>query len=342
MRNIIVIAAMLCGVLVMPGRSAGAVEWGAIELAGRKVAPGEKVKFSFVRDDTFEASYLDTPIFAARGTAPGPTLCLSAGIHGDEINGVEVARRAFAETAVSGLAGTLIALPAINADGCRAGSRYLSDRRDLNRFFPGRENGSVASLIANAVFSRIIRQCDALIDLHTASFRRANLPQIRVDLAHAASRELARHFGLGIIIGGAGPDGSLRREAVKAGVPAIIYEAGESMRFQPEEITAGVQGVTNAMVYLGMVKGKLRVVPTSNIYRHTTWVRVPRNGAGFFFPERDLGDRISAGEELGSIVDPLTDERRSLSAPVGGQIIGMAVPQVVLSGYALFHVGTHD
>lgn len=342
MRSVMVIAAMLCGTLVMPARSARAVDWSTIELGGRKIAPGEKLKFSFVRDRTFQASYLDAPIFVARGTAPGPTLCLSAGIHGDEINGVEVARRAFAETAVSELAGMLIALPAINADGFRGGSRYLSDRRDLNRFFPGKENGSVASLIADAVFTHVIRRCDALIDLHTASFRRANLPQIRVDLTHAASRELARHFGVGIIVGGAGPDGSLRREAVKAGVPAIIYEAGEPMRFQPEEITAGVQGVNNAMVYLGMVKGRRRVVPTSKIYRHTTWVRAPRNGAGFFFPERELGDRISVGDQLGSIVDPLTDERQPLAAPVGGHIIGMAVPQVVLSGYALFHLGTHD
>jgi predicted deacylase len=171
-----VIAAMLCSTFVIPEEGARAVDWGTIELAGRQVTPGEKLKFSFVRDETFEASYLDTAIFVARGTAPGPTLCLSAGIHGDEINGVEVARRAFAETAVSGLTGMLIALPAINADGFRTGSRYLSDRRDLNRFFPGRENGSVASLIADTVFSQVIRRCDALVDLHTASFRRANLP----------------------------------------------------------------------------------------------------------------------------------------------------------------------
>ena len=149
-------------------------EWSAIELLGRAVEPGTKDKFPFIPDRSFEASYLNTPVFVARGSAPGPSLCITAGVHGDELNGVEVARRAFARVDPGMLRGTLIALPAINAEGVRSGTRYLSDRRDLNRVFPGREGGSVATLIANAVFS-VIERCDALVDLHTASNKRPRL-----------------------------------------------------------------------------------------------------------------------------------------------------------------------
>ena len=214
----------------------------ALELVGRTVEAGESSKFSFIREDAFEASYLDAPLWVAHGKQPGPTLCITAAIHGDEINGVEIARRVFAATEPSRLSGTLIVLPAINADGFRTGRRYLSDRRDLNRAFPGKSDGSVAAIIANAVFNGVITSCDALVDLHTASFHRANMPQIRVDTSDQPSFELARHFGVGIIIDGRGPEGSLRREAVDAGVPAIIYEAGEPLRFQEQEIARGERG----------------------------------------------------------------------------------------------------
>lgn len=152
--------------------------WGSIEVVGREVAPGTRSKFPFNPDRSFEASYLNTPVFVARGSTPGPTLCLTAGVHGDEINGVEVARRAFANVDPLQLRGTLIAVIAINAEGVRTGSRYLSDRRDLNRAFPGSEGGSIASLIANAIFTKVLVHCDALIDLHTGSNQRSNLPQI--------------------------------------------------------------------------------------------------------------------------------------------------------------------
>ncbi|HWM28673.1 MAG TPA: succinylglutamate desuccinylase/aspartoacylase family protein [Woeseiaceae bacterium] len=180
-------------------------DWSAsLQLLGREIAPGTKSKFPFVPDRSFEASYVNAPVFVARGATPGPTLCLSAGIHGDELNGVEVARRAFAQIDLQTLRGAVIALIAINAEGVRTGNRYLSDRRDLNRSFPGSAGGSVASIIAHAVFSKVVKQCDALVDLHTASNQRANVPQIRADLSNPAIREMAIHFGRGIVVGGEG------------------------------------------------------------------------------------------------------------------------------------------
>jgi predicted deacylase len=314
----------------------------SLRLLGREIAPGTRSKFSFIPDSSFEASYLNMPVFVARGLTRGPTLCLAAGVHGDELNGVEVARRAFAQIDPQELRGTLIALPAINAVGVRSGSRNLSDRRDLNRAFPGTSGGSVASLIAHAIFTNVLSHCDALLDLHTASNQRSNLPQIRADLSDPAIRELAIHFGIGIVVGGSGPDGSLRREAVKAGIPAIIYEAGEPLRFQEDEIERGVQGVENVMAYLDMIEQAEQEIPDARIYERSRWVRTNLGNGGFFFPTAGLGDIVRVGDSLGKIVDPLTDESFEVVSPIAGEVIGMAVSQPVLSGYALYNVAWHN
>lgn len=311
-------------------------------LLGRDIAPGTRAKFPYIPDRTFESTYLNIPVFVARGATRGPTLCVTAGVHGDELNGVEIARRAFAGIDAAALRGTVIALPAINAEGVRTGNRYLSDRRDLNRAFPGTETGSVASLIAHRVFNDIVRQCDALVDLHTASDNRANLPQVRADIAQQPIRDLAVHFGVGIVVAGEGPDGSLRREAAKAGVVAIIYEAGEPYRFQDEEIARGVEGVRNLMAYLRMTSDTVSAVPPARIYEKSRWLRAARGNGGFFFSIAKPGDRVDAGATLGRIVDPLTDQTYDVVTPIAGEIVGMAVPQPVLSGYALFHIAWHS
>lgn len=318
-------------------------DWSApFELLGRETAPGTKNKFPFIDDRSFEASYLNMPVFVARGAAPGPTLCLSAGIHGDELNGVEVARRAFASIDARELRGTVIALPTINAEGVRTGNRYLSDRRDLNRSFPGNAGGSVASIIAHAVFRKVMNHCDALIDLHTASNNRANVPQIRADLSMPAIRKLAIHFGVGIVVDGGGPDGSLRGEAAKAGIKAIIYEAGQPLRFEEDEIDRGMRGVHNIMAYLDMTDQPIQKITEDRIYGSSRWVRAARGHGGFFFPSAGLGDIIKKGDSLGRVIDPLTDEAFEVVSPLDGEVIGMAVAQPVLSGYGLFHLARHN
>jgi predicted deacylase len=318
---------------------ANADEWGAVELVRQTIRPGEKLKYSAIEERSFEGSYLNIPVFVARGLTAGPTLCVTAGIHGDEMNGVESARRAFLQADPATMAGMLVVLPTLNADGFRNGDRYLPDRRDLNRFFPGSERGSVASIMANAIFEQVIKRCDALVDLHTASFHRTNLPQIRVDESNAAALALARNFGAGIIIGGAGPEGSLRREAMNAGVLAIIYEAGEPLRFEEGPIVQGVTGIANVMQYLGMVQGTHELVPESRIFTKSSWVRAPKRQGGFFFPTVAPGDSVNKGDVLGEVVDPLTDERHTITATLSGEVIGMSVPQITLSGYGLVHIG---
>lgn len=338
-RSITALLVLLLVTGTAPAADEQAPAWGALELLQRTIHPGEKRKFSFQEAPTFEGSFLDTAIFAARGASPGPTLCLTALVHGDERNGFEVARTAFAGTDARQLAGTLIALPAINVNGFRTGSRYMPDRRDLNRAFPGDLQGSNTALIAGIVFDTIRQYCDALIDLHTGSFDRANLPQVRVDLANPGALELARRFGAAVVMGGAGPKGSLRREVMDAGIPAIIYEAGLPLRFEPGEIARGVQGVRNVMMHLGMVTGTPSApTPSSRVYASSRWLRAPVGQGGVFYADKPLGAVISAGEAIAHIDDPFTDERHIVRAESAGTIVGMAVPQVVFSGYALIHV----
>lgn len=322
---------------------ATADEWGPIRINDHSIAPGTKDRFFFVPFRTFEGAYLDINVFVARGQRSGPTLCVVAGVHGDELNGTEIARRVRAAVDPAHLSGTLIVVPAVNVLGLRTGNRYMADRRDLNRSFPGSSKGSVAGIVANALFSEIIRpHCNALIDLHTGSFHRTNVPQIRVDLANPRALDLARHFGVGIVLGGAGPRGSLRRETTEVGIPAIIYEAGEPLRFQLEEIERGVDGVHNVMTFLGLMARTGAEPPPTRVYSHSSWARVPVGKGGAFFPSLALGAHVTKGDLLGTVMLPDTDEVYELRAPRDGEVIGMAVPQIVLSGYGVFHLGHGD
>jgi len=334
------VALVATAVLALPaGAQPAAGGWGPLEVLGRTIAPGSRQKFSYMGTRTFEGAFLDTAVFAARGARPGPTLCLTALVHGDERNGFEIARTVFAEADPRRLAGTLIALPAINVNGFRTGSRYMPDRRDLNRAFPGGTKGSNTSLVAGIVYEALTTYCNAVVDLHTGSFDRANLPQVRVDLGNAKALDLARRFGAAVVLGGAGPRGSLRREVMEAGIPAIIYEAGLPLRFEPEEIRRGVQGVRNVMVALGMVDGAATApTPADHVYASSRWLRVPVGQGGVFYPDIELGTALTAGQAIAHIEEPFTDQRFVVRADGPGTVVGMAVPQVVFSGYALVHV----
>lgn len=317
-----------------------AAQWGPIEIAGREVWPGQSLRFPYGGETSFESAYLDAPVFAARGRRHGPALCITAGIHGDEINGTEIARRAFSWIDTESLAGTVIVFPMVNAAGVRNGNRYMQDRRDLNREFPGRSNGSVTAIVANTLFTEITRNCSYLIDLHTGSFARSNHPQIRVSAHNSKALQIAQRFGVDIVMLTEGPSGSLRREVSDAGIPAIIYEAGEPSRFDLEQIAAGVRGIESVMAFLGMTDGTVEaVMPESRIYTRTSWVRVPRGTGGYFFPTVELGQNVRKGERLGTIIDPLTDRQTKVEATESGEVLGLAVAQIVLSGYALVHLG---
>jgi len=312
--------------------------WGVVTFLGREVRPGEKTQTFVWAGESFAGTSIETPALIVRGDRPGPTLCLTAGIHGDELIGIEIARQAFVATDSRGLGGMVIALPVVNLHGFRRSSRYLPDRRDLNRFFPGHPSGSTASRIAHTVFEGVIRYCDMVVDFHTGSFHRTNLPQIRVDLTRPDLLEVALGFGAGIVVHSVGPVGTLRRAATEIGVPALTYEAGEPMRFRHHEIAAGVDGVRRLMAHLGM-RDEAAAPPAGpqHVYRRSRWIRVDEGG--IFLTDRALGEVIAEGDFLGTVTDPISNERSELYAPFGGRIIGMAFSQVVIPGFAAFHVG---
>jgi hypothetical protein len=303
---------------------------------GEQIDPGEKRRLFLRAGESFAGSGIDIPVLVARGAAHGPTLCLTAGVHGDELNGIEIVRQLFEKTSSLDLKGMLLGYPVVNLHGFRASSRYLPDRRDLNRYFPGNPNGSSASRIANAVFRILVDACDALVDFHTGSFHRTNLPQIRADLSDERVLALAQAFGVGVVVHSYGMRGTLRRSASEASLPSITYEAGEPMRFAQQEITYGVEGLRNLMASLGMLVG---ATPehAAEVYRRSRWVRV--NDGGIFLTERAVGEFVEEGDLLGTVTDPVTNDRSTLRAPFDGRIIGMALPQVVIPGFATFHLG---
>ena len=312
------------------------VPWDLVELLGQPVAPGDRRRLSLRAGESFAGDAVDIPVLVVRGTTPGPTLCLVAGVHGDELNGIEIVRKVFEDLAPRDVSGMLVGVPVANVHGLRRSSRYLPDQRDLNRFFPGHPGGSSASRIANALFESVVEPCDALVDFHTGSFQRTNLPQVRGDLANPRILELAKGFGIGEIVHSSGRAGTLRRAAADAGIPAVTFEAGEPLRFQAEEIGRGVTGLRGLLTSMRMVQGGLPRRP-HRIYYRSRWLRV--NDGGIFLTERKLGDAVQVGDPLGTVTDPVTNERSTVIAPFRGRIIGMAVPQVVIPGFAAFHIG---
>ena len=329
--------AFLALVLLVSPALGSAAEWGPIEILEVKVEPGTRARLEFFRERSFMKGSVDAAVLVARGASPGPTLCLIGAIHGDEINGVEIARHVEAGTDPKTLSGTVVAIPIVNVWGFRSKNRYLADRRDLNRAFPGHPTGSTAGMIAYGLFERVIRHCQYLVDLHTGSNERTNLPQIRVDLENEGARGLALAFNVGVVLGGAGPSGSLRRAAVEAGIPSIIYESGGPNRFEKHEIEQGIVGVTNVMKHLRMLPAPAPEPDLQRVYRVTSWVR--SSSGGIFLTDRQLGDKIEKGNLLGTVTDPDTSELAEVRAPYAGTLIGMAYPQFVLPGYGLFHFG---
>jgi hypothetical protein len=310
--------------------------WDPILLLGRKVAPGDRRRLFLRASESFAGASVEIPVLVTRGLTPGPTVCLTAGVHGDELNGIEIVRKVFETVRAKALSGTLIGVPVANLHGFRRSSRYLPDRRDLNRFFPGHPGGSSASRIASALFQDVVRRCDRLVDFHTGSFHRTNLPQVRADLRMPAILEMARGFEAGLIVHSEGQPGTLRRAAVDHGIPAITYEAGEPMRFQKEEIERGFEGVSHLLASLRML-GRTRRVAPGEVFFQSRWVRV--NDGGIFLTDRRLGEAVEGGDLLGTVTDPISNERSQVVAPTAGRIIGMALSQVVIPGFAAFHLG---
>jgi hypothetical protein len=306
-------------------------------MLGSVVQSGTAARLAWQPGESFEGIAAPTPVLVVHGVSSGPVLCLTAAVHGDELNGIEIVRRVLYDLDPLKLSGTVIGVPIVNLQGFKRGSRYLPDRRDLNRYFPGNPTGSSASRIAWSFFEQVVRRCTVLVDLHTGSFYRTNLPQLRADLTRQDVVDVAASFTSTAVIHSPGANGSLRREAVAAGIPAVTLEAGEPLRLQPEEVDHGVQGIFALIDQLGMYR-KLRVWGNpAPVHYRSRWVRA--DSGGILFGKVKLGQRVARGDLLGSVTDPITNVRADILSPWNGRVIGMAVDQVVLPGFAAFHIG---
>ena len=280
---------------------------------------------------------LSLPVIVVNGIEAGPKLWLSAAIHGDEVNGVEIIRQVLAKVEAKKLRGTLIAAPIINVFGFIEQSRYLPDRRDLNRSFPGSAGGSLASRLAHLFMKEIVSKSTHGIDLHTGAVHRTNLPQIRANLEDEATYRLANTFGTPIIIHSSTRDGSLRQAATTIGIPVLLYEAGEALRFDRHGIELGLKGVLRVMAELDMYSLPFNEIESSPLeVRKTKWMRSPRSG--IFRLEVSLGDRVEKKQQLGIISDAFGETNIKIKASANGIVIGHVQNPLVNQGDAIVHL----
>ncbi|GAA0280635.1 succinylglutamate desuccinylase/aspartoacylase family protein [Alteraurantiacibacter aestuarii] len=304
--------------------------------ADQVIAPGEirTIDLPISRLSTHQEVAL--PVRVLNGRRAGPVLFVSAGIHGDEIIGAEIIRRLLKLVSVDDLAGTLICIPVVNFFGFISHQRYLPDRRDLNRCFPGSSRGSLAAQLAHVFTEEIIRRSDYGIDLHSAGLHRTNLPQTRVTLDRPGALELARSFGAPVIVASRIRDGSMRQAAAECDVDVIVYESGEALRFDELAIRLGVKGILRTMAYLGMGRRRNRKRPSSLYSRKTQWIRAPEGG--LFRATKAAGDLVAAGDVIGYLSDPFGDIDDAVTSSVSGIIIGRSNLPVVNMGDALMHI----
>ncbi len=309
-----------------------------LSIGGIDIKPGERKTLELPVPSLYTHTQLEMPVQVIRGKQAGPTLFLSGAIHGDEINGVEIIRRVLNQKNLKRLRGTVIAVPVVNIFGFINQSRYLPDRRDLNRSFPGSEGGSLASRLARLFLNEIVSKCSHGIDLHTAAIHRENFPHVRAVLDDEVTERMARAFGSPVILNSEIIDGSLRKAVEEMGVNIVVYEAGEALRFNEVAIRAGVRGVINIMRELGMLpitKVPRKPAPSS-IATGSTWIRAPQSGIVRLI--KPLGSRVEEGETLGVVADPFGEQEQQAVAPFEGIVIGKTNLPLVNEGEALFHI----
>lgn len=305
-------------------------------IAGQRVAQGESRSLTIKFSESYLGSPVTIPIHVHRARKPGPRVLLTGCVHGDELNGMGIIRELLYDQPPKLVRGSLVCIPVVNVYGLEHHTRYLPDRRDLNRDFPGSPSGSLSSRLAHVIFNKVVRECDILIDFHSAAVRRTNYPNIRADLSQPATRTLARTFGCELIVNGKGPVGSLRRAATAAGIPAIILEAGEVWKIEPGVVNVGVRGVMNVLKNLEMVRGTIVPPRYQTRISRTTWVRAERGGTLSF--NVNPGDLVEKGQLLATNCNIFGDERRQILSPGDGIILGMTTMPVVKPGDATFHI----
>jgi predicted deacylase len=314
----------------------------AIEIGGVSIKANERTSLELEVPDLYTHTGITLPVHVVHGRQNGPVLFLSGAVHGDEINGVEIIRRILKSKAINRIKGTLIAVPVVNIYGFIHQTRYLPDRRDLNRCFPGSEKGSLGARMANLFLTEIVSKCTHGIDLHTAAIHRDNLPQIRALCDDSETDRMAHAFRLPVILDTKIVEGSLRESAETMGVSVIVYEAGEALRFDEASIRGGVKGIFSVMREIGMLaestKPRSKIEPL--VAKSSLWVRASQSG--ILRTMKPLGANLKKGELLGIVADPFGENEEEIRAPASGIIIGRTNMPLVNEGEALFHIARFE
>jgi len=306
-------------------------------ICGREISPGSREVIELPLPPLSTHSALHMPAHVIRGKKDGPCLLVCAALHGDEINGVEIIRRLVGLGALDKIRGTLIAIPIVNIYGFIHLSRYLPDRRDLNRSFPGSETGSLAGRLAHLFMNEVVEKATYGIDLHTAAIHRDNFPQIRATLDDAETRRIAEAFHAPLIIDAGLRPGTIREAAVKMNIPWLVYEAGEALRFDEISIRAGVRGIVNVMREVGMLRKSLRKKSyRPRIVKSNFWIRAPQSG--ILRLTAALGASVSKGDILGYVADPYGGREEQITSPDNGIIIGRTNLPLMHEGDAMLHL----
>lgn len=310
------------------------------EISGREIAPGS-MQDILIPVSTLATGYdAHLAVRVLHGAKPGPTVFASAAIHGDEIIGTPIIQRVAREIEPDALAGTVMLIPVSNIFGFLTHTRYLPDRRDLNRSFPGSERGSLAAQLAHVFFTEIVSRASLGIDIHSAAVHRYNLPQIRIDAGNKHLVELAMAFGAPVIVESTVRPGSLRALAKEKGVEMLLLEAGEALRFDDLSIETGTAGVLRVLAHIGMIEAddglsEVRVPARTN---KSQWVRSTRGGVVHM--AKTSGDPVRQGDLLATVAGLMGEDPEGIFAPIDGIVIGHATLPVVHQGDALFHIAS--
>lgn len=310
-----------------------------LSIAGIKVNPGERKALELPAPNIYTQHSITIPIHVIHGKKKGPRIFVMAAVHGDEINGIEIIRRLLSQRILKTLNGTLIVVPVANVYGFITAVRYLPDRRDLNRSFPGSKLGSLSARLANLFMEEIISKCTHGIDLHTGNIHIENLPHIRTNLDVPGALRFARFFRAPIIMDAKLRDGSLRQAATELNIPVLVYEGGEALRFNELAIRIGLHGILNVLSALKMISiPKLTSQKNlkSRVAYHSSWVRSPESG--IVHPLNVLGSDVEEGEKIGIIANPFAKKEKEIISPIEGVIIGKSTFPLANEGDALFHV----
>jgi uncharacterized protein len=306
-----------------------------IQINGQKIGVGESadVNLNVARLPTYTS--IELPVRIVRGKEDGPVLLLTGGLHGDEINGIEIVRRIISKYLINIEKGTVIAIPLVNIYGFIQSARGVPDGKDINRSFPGSKHGSLAKLVAYTMMNQIIPQIDVGLDFHTGGASRANFPQVRCTFDDPYNLKVAKAFGPPLILHSPLIDKSFRKAADKKGKKILVFETGEAHRLDQTGIQEGINGTLRVMKYLGLRK-EAPVGNTTEVFRKSHWLRA--RYAGLFHPVVKLGDHIKKRQLLGKITDPFGFESSKVVSSSEGRVIGLNNSPVVHKGDAIMHI----